>query len=470
MCIRDRVSTQSTWVFKIYNQGQISFHFYIKPNNTAFGKLFRFNKTEGWLDIVPDKNEIAIEVTFKSSKVGDFSERFEIQMGEDVNPLIFSCEGKVIAPPMKFMEQELDFQKVPFDFDVVKEVNLINLSNVEIPFEIEIPDEVDRRTFMPDNVPEFVRPKDKAKIQVRFKPPREGEFAASLTVKVPNVAQDFATLPLRGLCQRPSVEISPSYNINFKNVFLRKSATQEIVLTNTSDLRARFRADPQEEESKQIGIYSINPPEGEIEPRGSLTLSITLEAQQRHSLNIPASLTLSSKPMPEKLTISAEVQGPQITVDPQNKDSKDFKDFKDVKVLSRSESKITIQNIAEIPAKFTAFMIEKNSIFHIEPRTGVLDPGEKKELLIICTPDDARLFEDTLNIYIEEGEFSQIKLRARAYGTSICIKNLKSTQVEDIGGQKYPAYEINFGTNYICLLYTSPSPRDLSTSRMPSSA
>ena len=26
------------------------------------------------------------------------------------------------------------------------------------------------------------------------------------------------------------------------------------------------------------------------------------------------------------------------------------------------------------------------------------------------------------------------------------------------------------GTSYICLLYTSPSPRDLSTSRMPSSA
>ena len=28
----------------------------------------------------------------------------------------------------------------------------------------------------------------------------------------------------------------------------------------------------------------------------------------------------------------------------------------------------------------------------------------------------------------------------------------------------------NWGVNYVCLLYTSPSPRDLSTSRMPSSA
>ena len=38
-------------------------------------------------------------------------------------------------------------------------------------------------------------------------------------------------------------------------------------------------------------------------------------------------------------------------------------------------------------------------------------------------------------------------------------------------GQRYMGYSINTKTHhYICLLYTSPSPRDLSTSRMPSSA
>ena len=30
--------------------------------------------------------------------------------------------------------------------------------------------------------------------------------------------------------------------------------------------------------------------------------------------------------------------------------------------------------------------------------------------------------------------------------------------------------QLNWGSSYVCLLYTSPSPRDLSTSRMPSSA
>ena len=37
-------------------------------------------------------------------------------------------------------------------------------------------------------------------------------------------------------------------------------------------------------------------------------------------------------------------------------------------------------------------------------------------------------------------------------------------------GRLQDAYEISAETNNICLLYTSPSPRDLSTSRMPSSA
>ena len=38
------------------------------------------------------------------------------------------------------------------------------------------------------------------------------------------------------------------------------------------------------------------------------------------------------------------------------------------------------------------------------------------------------------------------------------------------GGYSGLAIELKIGSNKPCLLYTSPSPRDLSTSRMPSSA
>ena len=45
--------------------------------------------------------------------------------------------------------------------------------------------------------------------------------------------------------------------------------------------------------------------------------------------------------------------------------------------------------------------------------------------------------------------------------TTIILDALKNDDTVKIAG---------FGTYKVCLLYTSPSPRDLSTSRMPSSA
>eukprot|EP01022_Parablepharisma_sp_SALTPOND_P020800 TRINITY_DN386_c0_g1_i3.p1 TRINITY_DN386_c0_g1~~TRINITY_DN386_c0_g1_i3.p1 ORF type:complete len:4093 (+),score=589.86 TRINITY_DN386_c0_g1_i3:873-13151(+) len=363
-------------------------------------------------------------------------------MGKDVNPLIFACEGKVIAPPMKFEELGLDFKQVPFGFEEVKEVTLVNLANVEINFEIEIPDEGEKNTFIPEFVPKSIKPMDKAKIPVRFHPRREGEFAASLTVKVPNVAQDFATLPLKGVCQRPTVELSPSDNLNFEEVYLRKAKTKEIVLINTSNLKARYKAIEQEEASTHLAIYSVNPPEGEIKPRGRCEVTLSLEAQMRGPISVPLYLNVSSKPMNERIIIKAEVLGPHVTADAQ------IKEFKDVKVLSKVKDKVVIHNDSEIPANFTAFTREKNSVFKVDPRTGVLQPDEKKELNLVCSPDDAQVFDDVLYIDICDGTHCEVKLRAKATGTSICIPGYEPVQQEE-GNQKLPVYYIDFGTHYI---------------------
>ena len=50
-------------------------------------------------------------------------------------------------------------------------------------------------------------------------------------------------------------------------------------------------------------------------------------------------------------------------------------------------------------------------------------------------------------------------------GNSISLSNLK-----DLNLQTFRAWLADLSENRNCLLYTSPSPRDLSTSRMPSSA
>ena len=55
-------------------------------------------------------------------------------------------------------------------------------------------------------------------------------------------------------------------------------------------------------------------------------------------------------------------------------------------------------------------------------------------------------------------------------GKSVCVLERRPM----LGGcsvteELWPGYKVSTAS-YVCLLYTSPSPRDLSTSRMPSSA
>ena len=52
------------------------------------------------------------------------------------------------------------------------------------------------------------------------------------------------------------------------------------------------------------------------------------------------------------------------------------------------------------------------------------------------------------------------------------VKHLKGIAPEERAAFRTDAIilKVKLGRSWICLLYTSPSPRDLSTSRMPSSA
>ena len=54
--------------------------------------------------------------------------------------------------------------------------------------------------------------------------------------------------------------------------------------------------------------------------------------------------------------------------------------------------------------------------------------------------------------------------------TTSYIDKLGYEFIRDNGGHSAPLYYRGFTKSLCCLLYTSPSPRDLSTSRMPSSA
>ena len=73
-------------------------------------------------------------------------------------------------------------------------------------------------------------------------------------------------------------------------------------------------------------------------------------------------------------------------------------------------------------------------------------------------------FEELLNLMMESHPDHELTdWLKRGY----CMNNGDSTiSVGSLSGRK----TLNWQFNHFCLLYTSPSPRDLSTSRMPSSA
>ena len=78
---------------------------------------------------------------------------------------------------------------------------------------------------------------------------------------------------------------------------------------------------------------------------------------------------------------------------------------------------------------------------------------------------------------IENGELTIEARRAEITTVISFLRDdpiCKFSSLIDICGVDYPSRERRFDVVYhmlsICLLYTSPSPRDLSTSRMPSSA
>eukprot|EP00831_Metopus_contortus_P037218 TRINITY_DN29345_c0_g1_i3.p1 TRINITY_DN29345_c0_g1~~TRINITY_DN29345_c0_g1_i3.p1 ORF type:complete len:122 (+),score=49.66 TRINITY_DN29345_c0_g1_i3:69-434(+) len=76
--------------------------------------------------------------------------------------------------------------------------------------------------------------------------------------------------------------------------------------------------------------------------------------------------------------------------------------------------------------------------------------------------EDKRILKDG----DEEMDYDQLEAALKKEGSDF-LKGFQRVFVEDLGEELIMDTK---GNLYDCLLYTSPSPRDLSTSRMPSSA
>ena len=116
------------------------------------------------------------------------------------------------------------------------------------------------------------------------------------------------------------------------------------------------------------------------------------------------------------LTILATSTGPYVEAD------QEVLDYEDIEVLKDVTKKLKIKNKSKIPAEYTAFTKQKESIWKVIQRHGVLQPDDEREIEVVCNADEVQKFTDTLHIIINNGVDLEVALKARGKGSTLYCK------------------------------------------------
>jgi hydrocephalus-inducing protein len=403
----------------IENEGEIDCHYKLIPYETPFGSKFHFSKTEGVLGVKDRKRE-AIDVKFKSDILGEFSETFRFALEGSSEMLTLTYKGHVVAPTFTFSKEIIDFSLVSFQFKVDETVKLTNTSDVEINYLIRVPSDGRTSEFTILNDKGRLQKDEEALITIEFIPQKIGEYDMVLVVDLEGVGQDMLAVPIKARCQAPSIEIDPKEYLEFDEVFLHHPITKDITLRNTDSLKAKFEIKPQEESFKQVAIYKPDIESGVIGPKSNQVVKITLQTKTLHQIRVPINIQLIGQQTLHQMTILASSVGPKVETK-----TKEL-DYKTIDVLKEVKEKFTITNNSKIPADYTAFTKNKESIWKVMQRSGTLQPEDTKEIEVICVADEAQKFSDTLHVVVNNGVDLEVALKAVGRGTTlVCSKDLR---------------------------------------------
>ena len=249
-----------------------------------------------------------------------------------------------------------------------------------------------------------------------------------LVVDLEGVGQDMLAVPIKAECLVPKVRVTPVDFLEYGTCFLRHAKSQQIQIINEDNLRAKFEIVQQDEQSKRVGTYTADVWSGVIEPRQTQTVNLQLKTEILGTVRTNLIVKLDGHHINTMIVIVANSIGPIVSVD------KNELDYGTVEVLKDYVQKIRIQNKSQIDAEYTAFTKNKESIWKVIQRHGILKPEEDKLIEVVCSADEVMRFTDTLHIIVNNGMDLEVGLRAKGTGSTLfCKENLK---------------EIDFGTEY----------------------
>ncbi|XP_026704551.1 hydrocephalus-inducing protein homolog [Athene cunicularia] len=422
----------------LFNKGAINAVFNLVPPATALGSCFTFLPQEGI--ILPEGLQV-IRISFSSTILGEFTEEFRFSVTGSPEPVTLTIRGCVIGPTFHFDVPALHFGDVSFGFPHTLSCRLTNTSLVPLTFNLRIPGDglgepsVSSFAHMTDNTHlvrrkgaqrhlrprEFtikpcrgtIRPLGFLDIQVTLCSNTLRSYKLVLVVDVCGVGRAVSALLLTARCMVPALRVLNPV-VMFGRCFLKFPYQQMLTLVNDSDLPGCYRVLPQEHKEDASVWYSSPVPWGIVQPRSSVEVPLTLEAQVTGEQDTVAHVAVfGNEGSPLKIHLVSTGEGPVVYAYPSKIN------FGSIQVLQDASRTLHLSNQSVIPASFRATMARESSCWRIEPSEGVIPPETEVSVAVIASLDDTKKFKDEVNLFIENSHTYVIPIRAVGIGTTI---------------------------------------------------
>ncbi|XP_071959113.1 hydrocephalus-inducing protein homolog isoform X2 [Antedon mediterranea] len=415
----------------ISNIGDIDASFKRLKSQTTFGPCFKFKPNDG--DIQTGSHQ-AILISFCSSLLGDFDEVFEFHVDGSPTQLQLKFKGCVIGPTFHFDVPRLKFGTISYGFTNIQCATLVNTALVPMKFALRVPgDGTDDTvcasngdttlgktghskfpkefTITPDNG--MIDPQSELKIQIQLIANTLKKYDMVMVVDVDGVGTEILSLPITAKCVVPPVVVVTPI-LDYTRCFLDFQYEQEVKLFNDSDLPAKYDLIPQVMDDLTAILYTSPEPTGIIHPHSVSKVPLVIKPQGLEELEAIAEFGIfGSSESPLQVQLMCIGEGPVVHVTPH------AIDWGQTQVLTDVTRMVELSNESLIPAEFSCSLVRPNSLWKVEPASGVIPPEETLQVKVTVNLDDCIRFHDKLAMSFVNSQVHVVKLEAFGFGTTI---------------------------------------------------
>ncbi|KAJ3159463.1 hypothetical protein HDU86_001781 [Geranomyces michiganensis] len=406
------IDTHRKYEVMLENRGDIPVHFSLRPPTTLFGPKFRFTPDCGTLAV---GEQALLAIDFHPDALGEFAEEFTWDLEGAPEPLTLGLKGHVVGPCFHFSAPEINFERVSYGFESVRQFELVNTSQISMSYHLRIPPSENGKQdeFVVTPVEGTIGPASSQLLTLRFNPKSVQTYNSCIIVDVESVGSDLAQLPLQAESVVPAIKLQKSL-LAYGDCYLNYPYDSHVVLENNTDFPARYTLQQQEESARTVFQYTSTNHHGVLEPHSECRINVQVQIKRLGDIEFPIFLIISgNEDSPLMMDISATGIGPNVLV------SATELDWGKIPVLKQVPLTLTLENDSLIPAHFQCESVNEPSVFTVEPRVGKIPPNKQATLTVTAMLDDSLRFTDIIKLTTRSGGVHEVNLTAKGSGTTI---------------------------------------------------